>query len=312
MLSHAILLGPQRHVKLVRDAVATLVPAQDRRPLATVTAGWEEREAEHGELREHVEREVKNLEVWARVERVFAEDPELFEAMRQRHDTLRRVQALYRLRLQGLLDPLRELDRRTDPPELLAPERDAAMDMVRELDAQHVQRVAVIHREFEARWRPAERAAVVREKKAIEKLLGDASCLLIAGGHVGVLLHRLRLFGLFALWGNRPVVAWSAGAMVLCERIVLFHDFPPEGSHHPEVMEAGFGLVPGFVAFPHAEKRLDFADLFAMRTLARRFDPAFCGLLEKGARFDWNGRIWEARGTSRTLEIDGSAREVTA
>ena len=38
MLSAAILLGPQRHLPIVRPAVASLV-GDDDRPLAVVTAG---------------------------------------------------------------------------------------------------------------------------------------------------------------------------------------------------------------------------------------------------------------------------------
>ena len=102
MLSAAILLGPQRHVPIVARAVAALV-GDDDRPLAVVTAGWEERENEDHELREHVQRPVLNLELWARVERIFERDRELLTAMRQRHDTLRKVQELYRLRLQGAM-----------------------------------------------------------------------------------------------------------------------------------------------------------------------------------------------------------------
>ena len=128
MLSAAILLGPQRHVPLVRPAVAALLPDAegDTGLLAAVTAGWEEREAEDQELREHVQRPVVNLAVWARVERIFQEDPELFVAMRQRHDTLRSLQELYRLRLQGQMEALQELFRRSgDDPLLLAERHDA-------------------------------------------------------------------------------------------------------------------------------------------------------------------------------------------
>ena len=36
-------------------------------PLAIVTAGWEEREPEDQEFRDHVQRRVENLALWARV-----------------------------------------------------------------------------------------------------------------------------------------------------------------------------------------------------------------------------------------------------
>jgi hypothetical protein len=308
MLSTAILLGPQRHVPIVRAAVASVVPADDRRPLAVVTAGWEEREAEDQELRDHVQRPVQNLEIWARVERIFDKDHELLLAMRQRHDRLRSVQELYRLRLQGLMDPVKELLRRTGDDSLLAPERHDAMAMVRELDEQHVRRVATIHAEFEARWHPHQRAAVQREKRDLQRHLAAASCLLLAGGHVSVLLHRLRLFDLFGLYGDRPVIAWSASAMALCERIVLFHDDPPQGSSYAEVMEAGFGLVPDVVALPHAQKRLLLDEPLRVQLLAQRFAPATCAMLDRGSRLDWQQGRWRAQpGTLRLTEAGGTA-----
>jgi len=312
MLSSAILLGPQRRVKTVGSAVETLVPKATAGPLAIVTAGWEEREAEDEELREHVGRPMVNLAIWERVERIFAADPELFEAMRQRHDTLRKVQALYRLRLLGLMDPLCELYRNTDDPELVVPEQEAALRMVQALDQEHAKRVAAILHDFEVKWRPLDRSAVATERSEIEALLADASCLLIAGGHVAVLLHRLRLFDLLKLHGDRPVIAWSAGAMVLCRRIVLFHDNPPQGSKYPEVLEAGLDLVPGFVALPHAVHRLELDDERSMKVFARRFAPASCALLNRGARFDWNGKLWSATPDSRILGSEGVPQEVIA
>ncbi len=310
MLSSVILLGPQRRVPIVRQAVETLVPDADTGPLAVVTAGWEEREAEDQEFRDHVLRPVVNLAIWARVERIFEQDPELLGAMRSRHDTLRVVQELYRLRLQGLMDALRELFRRTGDDALLLPERHDALVMLQGLDNQHIARVEQVHVEFEARWRPGERAAVQREKRELQKLLREASCLLIAGGHVAVLLHRLRLFDLLSLYGDRPLIAWSAGAMALTERIVLFHDSPPQGSSNAEVMEAGLGLVPDIVALPHSKKRLHTDDDRNMQVFARRFAPALCTLLDPGSRLDWNGSRWSALPGTQRLAENGLLQEV--
>ncbi len=309
MLSSAILLGPQRLVPILRPAVETLVPDADAGPLAAVTAGWEEREREDQELRDHVQRPVENLEIWSRVERIFEQDKELFAAMRQRHDTLRTLQELYRVRLAGLVEPLRELLRRGGDG-LLAAARHDALAMVRQLDSQHVARAADVHREFEARWRPSERAAVQREKRELQRQLARASCLLLAGGHVAVLLHRLRLFDVPALHGDRPVIAWSAGAMVLTERIVLFHDSPPQGSAFAEVMEAGFALVPDLVALPHARRRLRSDDARNVQLFAQRFAPSACALLDAGSRLLWNGARWSAVPGTARLGEDGRLVEV--
>jgi hypothetical protein len=120
------------------------------------------------------------------------------------------------------------------------------------------------------------------------------------------------LFDVLGLHGDRPVIAWSAGAMALCERIVLFHDTPPQGSACAEVMEAGFGAVPDLVALPHARMRLDVGDERNVQLWARRFAPALCALLDDGARLDWNGARWSARRDTRRLSEDGWVVEVPA
>ncbi|MCC7396301.1 MAG: hypothetical protein IT455_04475 [Planctomycetes bacterium] len=311
MLSSVILLGPQRHVQLVHGALGSL-GIGPRSLIAVVSAGWEEREAEDQELRDHVARPVANLGIWARVERIFERDPELLLAMRERQDTLRRVQELYRLRLSGVMDAARELLRRPGDDAYLVAEREDAVQMVRELDRQHARRVADVHAEFEARWRPDERAAVLAEKRDLARLLEDCECLCVAGGHIAMLLHRLRLFDLFALYGDRPLIAWSAGAMALCERIVLFHDLPPQGGSFVEVMERGFGLIPDLVVLPHANKRIVLGDEDRLRLFARRFAPAMCVLLDPGSRLDWNGSRWTAVPGTRRLDGDGKVAEVSA
>lgn len=309
MLSSAIVLGPQRRTPIVREAIEDLV--SDRKsPVAVITAGWEEREDEDEELREHVDRPLINLKLWARVESIFEQDEELREAVRERHVTWRRVQEIYRLRLAGLLDSSKELLRRGDTDPLFATQEQDSWELVRNLDAQHMARVAELHQEFEERIRPAERDSVQTERRAIEKELADVSCLLVAGGHVGVLLHRMQLFDICALWGDQPTIAWSAGAMALSDRVVLFHDEPPQGISYAEVMEAGFGLLPGFVALPHAKHRLQTDDSVRVRMLSRRFDPARCALLDYGARFDWDGKTWTPRSKARELSLSGLVEEV--
>ena len=80
--------------------------------------------------------------------------------------------------------------------------------------------------------------------------------MLIAGGHVAVLVNRLRLFGMRALLGHKPIAAWSAGAMALTTRVLLFHDRPPQGAGNAEIFEHGLDLVPDAVFLPHAATRL--------------------------------------------------------
>ena len=78
-----------------------------------------------------------------------------------------------------------------------------------------------------------------------------------------------------------PVIAWSAGAMALTDRIVLFHDRAPQGPGHPEVYGSGLSVLRDVVLLPHARARLLLDDAPRMAVFARRFAPARCVLLEQ-------------------------------
>ena len=268
-----MLFGPQRLRPVLRPELDRLEIGEQ---VAAITAGWQEREGENGEMAEHIGRRVVDLALHARLEQVFAEDPELFEAHRARQDRLRQLQELYRYRLDFVLEPARHLMRRGGDPEVLDPEREAAIEAVRHLDRQHLERVATTHRRFEERWRPTERQAIIRQRLEIENLLHECSAVLIAGGHVAVLLNRMRLFGLLDLIRDLPIFAWSAGAMALGSRIVLFHDSPPQGAGNPEVLDEGLGLYRHTLPFPDARHRLRSDDPVRLSLLARRFTPDTC------------------------------------
>jgi cyanophycinase-like exopeptidase len=117
-------------------------------------------------------------------------------------------------------------------------------------------------------------------------VLAEAAALVIAGGHVGVLAEVLHLFNVAAALNGAPVIAWSAGAMALTDRIVLFHDRAPQGPGHPEVYGSGLSLLRDVVLLPHARARLRLPDTPRMAVLARRFAPARCVPLEAGTRID--------------------------
>jgi hypothetical protein len=117
-------------------------------------------------------------------------------------------------------------------------------------------------------------------------VLADAAALVIAGGHVGVLAEVLHLFNVAAALNGAPVIAWSAGAMALTDRIVLFHDRAPQGPGHPEVYGSGLSLLRDVVLLPHARARLRLGDTSRMTVFARRFAPARCVPLEAGTRID--------------------------
>jgi len=300
-----ILLGPQRDQPAVHAAVDALAPTGR---VATVTAGWEEREGEDRELIAHLSRETMNLGLFPRTEQVFEQDPELFKAMQARNDVLRRQRELYGLRLGPALSVARSLMARrpTDDGEdaLLEREIDSAIDTVRGLDEHHFQAARAVQAEFEAKWRPLEREAVSRHRRELGRQLSDCSVLCIAGGHVGILLNRLRLFDVSGLVPDVPIVAWAGGSMVLGQRIVLFHDSPPQGAGHAEVFQEGLGIISGLVPLPHASRRLQLEDPLRVSLFARRFAPAICPVLDPGKQIERDDDSWSGPGVS-CLSTDG-------
>ena len=310
------ILGPQRHKPCVRAALRA-IGGHDRSPVALISAGWEEREREHDELQEHVECPVVNLEIFHRVEDIYRRDGELHAAMRTRNDRMRRLQDLYRLRLGHALAAAGELIRLNSEHDvvehdLVEPERTAAIEAVRTIDAHHLERLRQLHHEFWAQWHPEQRPAIARHRDELRELLGRCQALCVAGGHVGILLDRLRLLGLLDLVPTLPVIAWSAGAMALSDRVVLFHDSPPQGSGNAEVFEAGLGVLGGVVPLPHAQHRLHLEDRTRVALFARRFAPDLCLPLFGGERLTWNGTRWSPHGDCRLLLTDGSLAEVAA
>ncbi|MDG1490758.1 MAG: Type 1 glutamine amidotransferase-like domain-containing protein, partial [Planctomycetota bacterium] len=134
----------------------------------------------------------------------------------------------------------------------------------------------------------------------IAEILDGAGTLLVAGGHVGILYNRMRLFGVRdALPASTPVVGWSAGAMVLTDRILLFHDSPPQGPGDAEFLGPGLGMAPGVVVLPHASRRLDLAHRGRVALLARRLAPELVVALDDGDRLEAGADGWSGEGARR-------------
>ncbi len=301
------LLGPQRFDPNVAPVLDELGA---KGPVAVVTAGWQEREDEDLELQDHLARPIVNLRLYRRADEVYREDPGLFDLLRARQNRLRALQEIYRLRLNPLMEVARKLRSRKGDPGLLDPEREDAVESVRRLDRHHLARLTQAHREFENRYRPSARPAVARQREQLAGLLREAGVLAIAGGHVAVLLNRLRLFDLFGLRDDLPVVAWSAGAMALSERVVLFHDSPPQGAGNAELLDAGLARFRGAVVLPHAGRRLRLDDPARVSILARRFRPDRCVALDPGSGY-CPGKGRAGRFLEGTLQLyeDGSVRQ---
>jgi hypothetical protein len=274
-------------------------------PVATVTAGWQEREPDDRELHEHLGGRSLNLSLYQRAERVFTRDPELNAAHHRRQARLRELQDLYNVRLDHLMAASYELERRPGDTDLLSQARVAAIEAIRLLDTQHLQRVRDVHAEYNQRWQPDERDAVRRERREIEAMVRDTPAVAVAGGHVAILLNRMRLFGLDSLVADKVLVAWSAGAMAVSERVVLFHDHPAHGMGNAEVLEVGLRFAPGVVPLPHARTRLRLEDRERVGVFAARFAPALCVPMNEGARLDATPQGWAPAPGTQQLQADG-------
>ncbi len=284
-----VLLGPQAPGS---DQVGRVLKELGvKTPVVLVTAGWQERESEDEALVATFGLPTVNLRLHARSEELFAEgartpvvDAELTAAYKARQEHLRHMQVFYRMRLESADDVSRAIAVRHVDAALIEEEWAISVDLFRRLDADHLERCRKVHAAFESKWNLAERASVTRHREELRALIEPAGALIISGGHVGSLLNRLRLFDVIGMSQNIPIIAWSAGAMVLTERVVCFHDYPPYGKDIAQVLDSGFGLAPGLVLLPDPQRRVRLDDHAGIGRFARRMAPATCLALDHGAQ----------------------------
>jgi hypothetical protein len=293
------LLGPQR-TPTVHAVVRSLHLTG---PIATITAGWQEREPADGELSEQLGARDVNLALHRRWLEVQERDEPFAAAERRLRAVLDEVQDLYLLRLDHALRAVYAVQRRSGDAKLRAGALAEAVGAVRKLDAAHLRRIGEIRAEFYQALAPHDRPAIAEHRTVVARLLADAAALVVAGGHVGVLADTMHLFNVAASLRS-AVIAWSAGAMALTERIVLFHDRSPHGPGHPEIYGHGLGVLRNVVPLPHARERLLLEDTPRMAVFAGRFAPARCLPLEAGTRVDTDSDGTFPAGT-RVLAGDG-------
>lgn len=303
-----ILLGPQRPEQNIGTEFAAASLPEGR--VAIISAGMQEAEGDVEHVAQATDRSLLDLRLYQRAEQVFAADSALLEAYRARQERLQALQRLYRRRLRPLASALREIYGIEGEDKLLAPERRHAVAQVRALDHHHLGRVETAHREFEEAF-PAENHPILAEhREDIARQLAACSALIIAGGNVIVLLNRMRLFGVKGVLAERPLLAWSAGAMVLADRIVLFHDRTPQGRRDPEILGSGLGLINGKVFLPDAQHRLRRKDVLRTRLLGRRFTPATCICLDNGSALRFAGQTLVSCSDAHRITRSGRLEEV--
>lgn len=297
------LLGPQRHQPMVKDV---LKEYGIEGKLAVITGGWEEREDEVDDLESHLGNPTQNLRLHHRFQEVINREKAFSQAIIDRNDRLRIAQTLYRRRLRQALESVRNLYSLTLPRmDLLIAERADALRAVSDLDHHYLTQIRGIHQAFMDLWDPTLNPAIAEIRTQLKEEINACAGVLIAGGNVSVLLDQLHLLQLRPLLAHKPIVAWSGGAMVLTDRIVLFHDSPPQGRGDPEVYDDGLRLAPRLVALPHAKYRLKLDHESRVGILSGRFAPAVCVALDEGGGVHWDGFNWTPIGNARRLERDG-------
>ena len=270
MANKVVLLGPRPVLAPVLSELGV------RGRVAFVNAGHQDAEADDAALVAAIGLPSTNLRLHARAAEVFEGDPDFTAAYHARQHRFRNIQSFYRVRLEKTDEAARMISVRYVEPDLLEQEDRVSVAQLRQLDDDHLERCTALRAAFHAHWRLAERPIIARHRAEIAAELATAEALVIAGGHVASLFNRMKMFDVLALAKGKPVIAWSAGAMVLTDRIVLFHDFPPYGSDIAQVLDAGFGLAPGIVVLPDPRRRVRLDDKFGIARFARRMQPATC------------------------------------
>ena len=314
-----VLLGHQRPRQRVAEAVER---CGCHGKLAVITAGWRHDEPEIDALQRDLGGRLVHLPLYRWFEEVSLEDAQLAEAYSARQHRIIDYKAAYREQIAHTMSAVADMQTRAQrDPELYEPELQFVHRVLRAIDARALVRVEEIRSSFPNTARPWDLPLVRRRHDETAAILNGVDAVLIAGGHVGVLRNRLFFFGLDvlllrALAAGTGLMAWSAGAMSLMDRIVLFYDDPPEGKGHAEMFDSGLDIVRGLRLFPHARQRLRTQDPARMARLVNRLSPAAVIGMQAGAWLEHTAQGgWVDRsdpGTCWTWDADGNRCELPA
>ncbi|MEM7453328.1 MAG: hypothetical protein AAF456_03125 [Planctomycetota bacterium] len=283
------LLGPQPEYHSLRHVIER---AGFEGPVALNTSGWETEESDDEALRAAVPVDCVNLNLFARSEQLFTDDKELIETLRARQDELRHLRDVYNDRLEYMLTAARKVIRKQGALIDLTRERESAIEMIRQLDREYLLRTEQIIDRYEEQLNTSARPAVEHHRREIAGLLSGVSAILISGGHVAIILNRLKIFGILEMNPQLPVIAWSGGAMALSAEVIFFHDSPPQGAGNAEVLRAGMGLFGDVLPLPSARTRLKLDDRARVELFARRFDRYKCVVFDPATILIRSGDGW--------------------
>ncbi len=297
------MLGPERPAPVLP---AVLDRLGVRGPVALVSAGWRFDEARDEPLREALGRPVRNLALYERFRMLEREVPDLSGAYSAKQSALRAAKAQYRNAIVHAHHASAELwEARRDPA---CPWFRESVRHLQAVDALFLAEADRLHADFGGDERPLEDPRVRAQLAEIDAELAECEAVLIAGGHVGVLRNRLAFYHLGERLAGKHVVAWSAGAMCLTERILLFHDGTTFGGGTAEFLDRGLGVVKDVVYLPHARQRLELDNPTLVGLLARRLEPARAIGLQNGGVLVDGRHGTGAEDASFVLRADGTVR----
>lgn len=277
-----------------------------------ISAGWRMEEDEQPRVLEQLGVEVTHLPLYRWYEQIKRAELAVHRVHAARQVRIRALKRHYQIQMNAAMDALRRImDTRVDDADLQRESEQLALAHLKSIDELFVQRIETWDEQNVAQpW--TQKIAATGHAQARRALRG-AKAVLIAGGHVGVLHTRMHFFGLppllrEALDSGVSIIAWSAGAMALSERVVLYDDESPQGDKEAELFGAGFGLMPQAVFLPYATSRLDLGAPGRVSRFARRFAPSLCIGLESGAALEWKDGCWSSFGdiaSAPVLQRDG-------
>lgn len=144
---------------------------------------------------------------------------------------------------------------------------------------------------FRDRSRVEEHPVYIAMREEFRNRILSANSIFIFGGHMPVLLNRLKFFdlkGVFneALCRGTNFYTVSAGSMALADKVIVYDDFGhrAEGGHGREFefFDNGLGLVTKVAIFPHCMDRIQTDEPDNLSYLANRFSSGPCvGLNEE-------------------------------
>lgn len=296
-MSDVLLLGP------LRPGSLEAATRGRQGPVALIAAAVRDDPSYVAEWSDQLPDPVQDLGLYRRFRDVADRVPELRRAWHERSEIVHEYNLLYRRRNRHAHAAIEELWRvshqQGDPHGRIARELDDAIQALRRLDRHHLRGVLAAERAAQDDLRLHSHPVVVPHREELLQALERCAGVVLCGGHVMRLRNRLRFFGLdTALAGCRRrgawMLGWSAGAMLLTRRLVLFHDDPPQGHIPPEVFDGGLDVAPELVVLPDASRRLHLDDPRRVGVLSRRFAPETVLGLDPGAIVAVSDGSWRA------------------